>query len=424
MQIHKAGHLPEEDFDPHFPIPSVRKRRLAAGILAGLVSLSAAGAVVVSTCTLCYSVTPAGEAPVAYIRRADTYQQAVCQVEEQVSQILQTQYDYPQDTQVSLTIAPKEQLQTSDQLTVSLMETVSQVQEAWVLTVDGVSAGACLTQEMLERAVILALAGHTTEDTVSVAVLSQVEKNLDYLPADTKLLTAEELAQILLGQPDPESDRPPAALLKVETVERVTYTQAIPAPVQEQEDPSRIIGERGLLQEGAEGTETRTDLVTRQNGMEIKRENVSAATLVEPTPAIVGIGTAQGVDAAKGRFLTPTEGRLTSPFGQRYIFGSYSFHTGIDLANAAGTPILASASGTVSFSGAKGSYGNLLKIDHGNGFVTYYAHCSQLLAKEGDWVEQGQTIALMGSTGRSTGPHLHFEVRWLDEPLDPELCLP
>jgi len=78
----------------------------------------------------------------------------------------------------------------------------------------------------------------------------------------------------------------------------------------------------------------------------------------------------------------------------------------------------------VIWAGPKGTYGNLVKIDHGNGFTTYYAHCSELLVQEGDQVTQGQTIALVGSTGRSTGPHCHFELLWQDELLDPQLCLP
>ena len=80
--------------------------------------------------------------------------------------------------------------------------------------------------------------------------------------------------------------------------------------------------------------------------------------------------------------------------------------------------------GQVIWSGEKGSYGNLIQIDHGNGCVTYYAHCSELQAAVGDWVAQGQTIALVGSTGRSTGPHCHFEVLWQGERLDPQNCLP
>ncbi|MBQ5583517.1 MAG: peptidoglycan DD-metalloendopeptidase family protein [Ruminiclostridium sp.] len=170
--------------------------------------------------------------------------------------------------------------------------------------------------------------------------------------------------------------------------------------------------------------EERTDRVTRRCGVEISRETLATKILTEPVPQIVSVGTAQGVEAAQGRFLWPTTGQITSPFGYRTIFGSTSFHRGLDIANAAGMDILASAGGTVTWAGPKGTYGNLLILDHGNGFTTYYAHCSRLLVTEGDAVSQGEKIALMGSTGRSTGSHLHFEVRWQDEPLDPQKCLP
>ena len=89
-----------------------------------------------------------------------------------------------------------------------------------------------------------------------------------------------------------------------------------------------------------------------------------------------------------------------------------------------GTPIYAAAGGTVTWSGEKGSYGNLVIVDHGNGFATYYGHCSQLLVQVGEQVTQGQQIPLMGSPGRATGPHWHFEVRWQEEPIDPLQCLP
>lgn len=393
-------------------------RRLGALTWAGLAGLATAGAVVVSTCTLCYAVTPQGRAPVAYVQKTEAYRQAVCQVETQVSQILQAPYAFPRSTQVHLTIAPREQVQDTAELTASLMETVPQVQEAWVLTIDGCWAGACLTQEALHEALLLAQRACITEHTCSVRILGQVELNQDYLPMDAAVQTAEELAQSLLGQTGD------AALLTVETTEEETYLRGLPCPVQEQPDASLIIGTRQLLQEGTPGQERRTDLVTRRNGVEVGRESLTAEALTEPTPTLVAVGTAQGVDAAQGRFLVPTQGRLTSPFGPRTIFGVSGFHTGIDLANAIGTPIVAAADGTVSFAGSKGSYGTLLKLDHGNGFETYYAHCSQLLAQEGDWVTQGQPIALIGSTGRSTGPHLHFEIRWLGEALDPEACLP
>ena len=108
--------------------------------------------------------------------------------------------------------------------------------------------------------------------------------------------------------------------------------------------------------------------------------------------------------------IKPVSGIISSRFGAVSSIRS-SRHTGLDIATNKGTPIAAAASGIVSFSGRKGSYGNMIIIDHGNGVQTYYGHCNTLIAKAGQTISQGQKIATVGSTGNSTGPHLHFEVR-------------
>ncbi|MBQ7529301.1 peptidoglycan DD-metalloendopeptidase family protein [bacterium] len=122
-----------------------------------------------------------------------------------------------------------------------------------------------------------------------------------------------------------------------------------------------------------------------------------------------------------GRFITPAPGPITSPFGYRVhpIFGTLRFHTGVDIGAPYGCSILAADSGTVIDSGWMGGYGNCLIVDHGGGYSTLYAHCSQLYVGYGQGVTKGQAIAAVGSTGNSTGPHLHFEVRINGEPVDP-----
>ena len=97
----------------------------------------------------------------------------------------------------------------------------------------------------------------------------------------------------------------------------------------------------------------------------------------------------------------------------------YSGHTGIDLGGAVGTAIYAYKSGTVTFAGWGNGYGLYMKIDHGNGTTTYYAHCSELFASAGQQVSEGQMIAKIGMTGYTTGPHLHFEIRFNGVPVNP-----
>lgn len=108
--------------------------------------------------------------------------------------------------------------------------------------------------------------------------------------------------------------------------------------------------------------------------------------------------------------IRPISGIITSRFGVRSSLRRSS-HTGLDIAASRGTPISAAASGTVTFSGYKGSYGNMIVISHGNNVQTYYAHCDKLYVSAGTSVSQGQRIAAVGNTGNSTGPHLHLEVR-------------
>lgn len=108
--------------------------------------------------------------------------------------------------------------------------------------------------------------------------------------------------------------------------------------------------------------------------------------------------------------IRPISGTITSRFGAKSSIRS-SDHTGLDIAAPRGTAIKAAASGTVTFSGRKGSYGYLIVISHGNGVETYYGHCSKLYYSAGTYVEQGQAIAEVGSTGNSTGNHLHLEIR-------------
>lgn len=119
--------------------------------------------------------------------------------------------------------------------------------------------------------------------------------------------------------------------------------------------------------------------------------------------------------------FVPAKGLITSPFGMRNhpIQKVYKIHEGVDIASAKGDPIFAAASGTVEFAGYSSGYGYNVKIDHKNGFRTIYGHSSRLLVKKGDIITKGQKIALVGSTGNSTGPHLHFEIRIGNTPVDP-----
>ena len=133
-----------------------------------------------------------------------------------------------------------------------------------------------------------------------------------------------------------------------------------------------------------------------------------------------------GADPSAYGMIWPTDGRLSSGFGYRRhpILGYSRLHTGLDIGNAYGTPIWSAGAGTVIYSGWRGGYGNAVVVDHGGGVSTLYGHLNERLVAEGDTVDRGEWVGLMGSTGLSTGPHLHFEVRVGGSARDPLIYLP
>lgn len=150
-----------------------------------------------------------------------------------------------------------------------------------------------------------------------------------------------------------------------------------------------------------------------------KKVVVASTSTYKNTPSS-GFSTSRGITNQTVNlgmtFVKPTSGVLTSRYGYRWG----RTHTGIDIGASTGTSIKAAAGGTVIFSGWKGTLGKMVVISHGNGIQTYYAHCSSLLVSSGQTVSAGQLIAKVGSTGRSTGPHLHFEIRLNGSAINPQ----
>ena len=214
-------------------------------------------------------------------------------------------------------------------------------------------------------------------------------------------------------------------LLLVSTVEEQSLTRTTTPKLETQPDPTMYTGEQRIIQEGKTGEDQVLARVVKRCGVTIASSDLNTVTLTESVPVVVGTGTLPKPQLPDGcLFLWPVRGAISSDYGYRFIFGETNFHRGIDIPAPAGTAINAAADGVVSFAGERGTYGNLVILTHPGGFQTYYAHCSQLLVKAGDTVTQGQPVAAVGSTGRSTGPHVHFEVRYHNSPIDPLLYLP
>lgn len=187
--------------------------------------------------------------------------------------------------------------------------------------------------------------------------------------------------------------------------ETVSYTEAIPYETVTRENVTLPPDQTAVVQPGEAGQIAVSAQVVKINGKVQERTVVSRAVLSQPKKQIVEVGVKR---EAFGVLASPLESYV---YTSGYQTTTRSRHAGIDLATDVGSAVMAADNGTVVLSEWSDSYGYYVIIDHGNGMQTLYAHNSQLIAHVGDYVAQGDLIALSGSTGNSTGPHVHFEVR-------------
>lgn len=208
----------------------------------------------------------------------------------------------------------------------------------------------------------------------------------------------------------------PKPLITVVTTRRARYEEKIPFSIEFEETGALYKGETRIKIAGQDGKRQVHAEIVEHNHMEVSRNILEEKIITEPKKQIVLKGTKPVPPrVGTGSFNNPTRGTLTSRFGLRWG----RRHEGIDISTKVGTAINAADGGKVVFAGTQGAYGKLVIIDHGGGFETYYAHCSRILVSKGDKVYKGQKIAEVGNTGRSTGPHLHFEVRKNGKPVNP-----
>lgn len=200
----------------------------------------------------------------------------------------------------------------------------------------------------------------------------------------------------------------PKPFVNVQVTRKITQEEKTPYETEYQYVSYMYNDEQVVERRGEYGVSEIEAIVTEQNGIQIAKEVVTEKVITQPTTEIVTTGTQDPPPRiGTGTFINPLPGAtISSRFGSR----SGGFHRGLDMAKSTGSSIKAADGGTVISAGWDGSYGYSILINHGGGFTTRYAHCSEMYVSAGDKIYQGQIIAAVGSTGVSTGPHLHFEV--------------
>lgn len=218
-----------------------------------------------------------------------------------------------------------------------------------------------------------------------------------------------------------------AIVLDFEVVYEETVREVLAYETEYVEDSTLFEGQEVVVTSGKDGKADNTYKVKYINGEEIGRELIEQSIIKESRTCVIKIGTrvlpenlSEEERGSKYMINPVPTARVTSHFGWRILRGKSDHHDGLDLAAIKGTPIYAAASGEVIYAGYNASYGNYVKIKHPDGLVTLYAHCTKLLVQVGDTVSQADEIALVGSTGNSTGYHCHFEVYEDGTRKDPE----
>lgn len=293
-------------------------------------------------------------------------------------------------------VIPKEELAEGDGLKALNFSEKVEISEAYV-DADRVSK----ISEAIEAVTKETEKNQTYEvqpgDTLSVIANSRgyyVDEVLALNPGLTRDATLHLGDEIVISVPEPE--------LSVLTTEQSTYEEDYDAETQYIENDSWYTTQQVVRQEAVPGHHEVTVLTTSRNGTETSREMVSENVITEPVPEIIEKGT-----QTPPTYIKPiTGGTLTSTFKWRWG----RMHKGIDWAVPKGTAVRASCGGTVVSAGWSGGYGNCITIRHPDGKQTRYGHLSKILVSAGQKVDQGQKIALSGNTGRSTGPHVHFEI--------------
>lgn len=363
-----------------------------------LVGMLAVGISIVSAgITLGFKVNYAGSF-IATIRNAAVFDDAKCIVADSIES--SNPYAAIEKPSFSMTLTVSDRLDSAFKLAKAIIENTSDITEASALIVNG--------------------------ETVVCTAADELEAYLEYCRTRFEIKGAENTSEfagkieVKTGYylksevSDFEDAKSAVEALEVKTVSVISSDSEIPFSEKTVKDSGMLIGSSKITTAGENGIRRKTESVEAVNGTEVLRTELSNTVVKEPVEQVKAVGTAKTTASAAQRSAERSAGFICplkrGTFTVSAYFGDGRGHKGIDLAADKGSPIYAVAAGTVTFSGYDGNYGYSVVIDHGNGLKTRYAHASALKVSSGTKVEQGDLIALVGSTGYSTGNHLHFEV--------------
>ncbi len=426
----------------------MKKRKLFAALTAFLIFITTSGAVMVSAFSVGYTVE-VDNTVVGTVATKSEYYEVLEEVKTEVKDIADVEFEPEGKEEFRVEIVKKSDFTKKEDLAENLKATSGEMEECFSILKEGVFVAALHTEEEAKHILAKYLESHTGgNENITAEFVENVEVTKTYQPKDAIKTKDEVLSELLKGkmakhivlehetledvaktyQATEESILEENEITKdevvpgkelviftgepvfsVKTVEFIREEIEIPFETEQKKDANLYEGRTEIEKEGKVGKRRVERYVTKIDGVMTAEEVILDEVTEEAVTQIERVGTQKAPSSVgTGSFIVPTNGTLTSPFGARW--GRQ--HAGVDLAAKIGTPIYAADNGVVTVSEQKNNgYGKRITIDHKNGFITTYAHCSELLVKVGDVVKKGDLIARVGNTGRSTGPHLHFEIR-------------
>lgn len=355
------------------------------------------------TYVFCYALAVNGN-DLGYTPSVGAYRDALDSVNTKITADFGADAALAPTPEMTVCVLPREQMPTERELYNHIASLSEHMTSCCALLVNGEEIAYFVSQDAAEQA-ITAYKNTFAPEGAEVRVEQKTQVAPTYAPPSAVMDAEQGLVHLIQIHP-----------LTVFATAHEQTEQAIPFQETLTDDAALYEGQTAIDQAGAEGKKITVSVVHYKDGEELYRELISETIDPEPVTQMTRVGTKPvPTGIGSGEFLYPTSGVISSLKGERWN----RQHNGIDIANNTGTDIFAADEGTVIFSGPRSTFGNLIILDHGNGYQTYYAHCSELLKQKGEIVEKGAVIAKMGSTGNSTGPHLHFEVR-----KDGQICNP
>lgn len=310
-----------------------------------------------------------------------------------------------------------------DELKTAIVDVADSIEFAYCAYIDNELLFATTSKKNFDNAlrdfkddrITLSLDINEVYDSCEVEILNDFSTSYDCVLSEE--LTSKNVYQTFYELCEEE--------LKYRIICLQTETVDIPYVTYYERNDNLYSGSRKVVRQGKKGSKSVQSKLVVENGELISSQVVDEKIFSNPVTKRIQIGNGIIGDVSKDKiFLLPVEGYVTSGYGDRAdpFTSEQAFHNGLDISAAEGTPIIAALGGKIIQASDKNNgFGKCIIIEHYTGFRTLYAHASELLVSVGDYVEAGQTVALVGSTGRSTGPHLHFSVYIDGKYVDPSI---